>query len=152
MEFLCLFLRCHFIGIPLVAWWNVGCFLMLDIRQLNQRWRQWQWQRERQQNSSFRLAKQQLCMCITHFCILCCPSMTTTWKCLISCFMEDVNTRQQFPFSSSELQYSPLEFNSRKIHHYLLNWTRWNKWGKVFEAERINLWSDVFVAIAVIAA
>ena len=28
--------------------------------------------------------------------------------------MDDVNTRQQFSFSSSEPRYSPLEFNSRK--------------------------------------
>ena len=127
-------------------------------------------------------------------------------------YIEDVNTRQQFPFSSPELQYRPLKFNSRKMLHYLLNWMTWNKWRKVwrransllkwrfcsgccccclsflllqglllnfnivlknstpekfaiicwieqdgitevkFEAERINLWRDVFVVIAVIVA
>ena len=36
---------------------------------------------------------------------LCCPCMNTTWKCLISCFMEDGNTRWQFPFSSTEQSF-----------------------------------------------
>ena len=36
-------------------------------------------------------------------------------------YIEDVNTQQQFPFSSPELQYRPLKFNSRKMLHYLLN-------------------------------
>ena len=39
----------------------------------------------------------------------------------ISRFMEDVNTRRQFSFSSPELQDSPLEFSYRKIGHYLPN-------------------------------
>ena len=45
-----------------------------------------------------------------------------------------MNRRQQFSFSFPELQYSPLEFNSRKICHYLPNWTRWNKRGKVWSS------------------
>ena len=42
--------------------------------------------------AGLRLAKQQLCTCITLFCtFLCRHSTTTAWKCLISRFMEDVN-------------------------------------------------------------
>ena len=41
--------------------------------------------------------------------------MTATWKCLISRFVEDVNTRQRLLFSFLELWYCVLEFNSRKI-------------------------------------
>ena len=63
----------------------------------------------------FRLTKQQLCTCITLFCtFLCRPCTTTTWKCLISCFVEDVNTRQRLSSSLPELRYSLLEFSSRK--------------------------------------
>ena len=31
VEFLCSFLRCHFTGKPVVAFWNVSCFLRLKI-------------------------------------------------------------------------------------------------------------------------
>ena len=72
-------------------------------------------QRERQKSNRFRLAKQQLCTCITLFCtFLCRHCTTTTWKCLISRFVENANTRQQLYFSFAELWYSLLEFNSRK--------------------------------------
>ena len=38
-------------------------------------------------------AKQQLCTCITLFCtFLYRPCKTTTWKCLIASFMEDIHT------------------------------------------------------------
>ena len=53
-------------------------------------------QRERQKSNRFRLAKQQLCTCITLFCTyLCRRYMTSTWKCLISGFVEEGNRRQQ---------------------------------------------------------
>ena len=52
---------------------------------------------------------------------------TTTWKCLISRFVEDGNTRQQLSFSFPELWYSPLEFNSRKIWQHLTNWNKRDK-------------------------
>ena len=46
-----------------------------------------------QKCNRFRLEKQQLCTCITLFCtFLCRRCTTTTWKCLISRFVEDVNT------------------------------------------------------------
>ena len=52
---------------------------------------------------------------------------TTTWKCLISRFVEDGNTRQRVSFSFPELWYSLLEFSSRKSCQHLRNWARWTK-------------------------
>ena len=46
---------------------------------------------------------------------------------LISRFMENVNTRQRFYFSFSELRYSLLQFQSRRIRQNMTNWTNWNK-------------------------
>ena len=48
-------------------------------------------------NNRFRLAKEQLCTCITLlFCtFLCRHCSTTTWKFLISRFVENVDTRQR---------------------------------------------------------
>ena len=84
----------------------------------------------------FRLAKQQLCTCIMHFCTFFCRRCTTTmWNCLIARLVEDVNTRQRLSFSLTELWYSPLELNSRKIRQHLTNWrhcTRWNICDKVW--------------------
>ena len=74
----------------------------------------------------FRQAKQQLCTCITLFCTF--PSgrcTSTTWKCLISRFVEDGNVRKNNSFP--ELWYSPLEFNSKSICQPLTNWMRRNK-------------------------
>ena len=72
-------------------------------------------QRERRKSNRFRLAKQQLCTFIKLLCtFLCRHCTTTTWKCLISRFVENANTRQQLYFSFAELWYSLLEFNSRK--------------------------------------
>ena len=46
-------------------------------------------------------------MCITVFCTFPCRRCkTTSWKCLISRFVEDGNTRQQLSFSFPELWYS----------------------------------------------
>ena len=51
---------------------------------VRRRRRQW----VRQKSNRFRLAKQQLCTCITLFCtFLCCRCTATTWDCLISRFM-----------------------------------------------------------------
>ena len=67
----------------------------------------------------------------TPFCtFLCRRCTTTTWICLISRFVGDANTRRP-SFSRSELWYSPLEFNSRKICQHLTNWTWWNTRDKV---------------------
>ena len=65
--------------------------------------------------------------------------------------MEDVNTRQQFSFSFPELRYNPLEFNPRKNRYYSPNWTRWNKFDKVWSSVNILL-NDGFVAVAVVVA
>ena len=79
-----------------------------ELKQARQR-RQW----ERQNSNSFRLAKQQLCTYITLFrTFLCRRCTTTTWKCAISGFVEDLYTRQQLLFSFPELWYRPSEFNS----------------------------------------
>ena len=70
----------------------------------------------------FRLGKQQLRPCITLFCtFFCCRCTTTTWKCLISRFVVDVNTRQQLSFSFLELWNSLLKFNYKKICQHLTN-------------------------------
>ena len=110
-----------------------------------QRWRQ----RERQKHNRCRLAKQQLCTCTTPFCSFLCRRWTaTTWNCLISRFVDDVNTRQRPFFSFFELWCSPLEFNSRKF----LNIWRIERHGIraiKFEAARTRFLTDVFVTVAV---
>ena len=67
---------------------------------------------ERQNSNKFRSAKQKFC---TLFCtFLCRHCTTTTWKCLFSRFVEDVNTTEWLSFFFPELRYSILEFNSTK--------------------------------------
>ena len=84
-------------------------------------------------SNRFRLAEQQLCTCITLFCTFLSRRCTaTTWKCLISRFVEDGNIRRLLSFSFPELWYSPLEFNSKKVWQELTNWTRWNERDKVW--------------------
>ena len=96
--------------------------LLLDNREIKQR--EWRLQQEWQKINRFRLAKQLWMLFWTFLCHHC---MTMTWNCLISCFVEAVNTRQWPSFSFSELWCSPLEFIFRKIcQHYLMNWTWWN--------------------------
>ena len=46
---------------------------------------------------------------------------TTTWKCLISHFVEDGNTQQQLSFSFPVLWYSALEFNSKTFYQHWMN-------------------------------
>ena len=77
-------------------------------------------QRGRQKSYRVRLTKQKLFTCIMLFCtFLSRRCTTTTWKCLISRFVEDRNTRQHLSFSFPELWYSPLEFNSQTIFQHL---------------------------------
>ena len=86
-------------------------------------------------NNRFRLTKEQHCTCITLFCtFLCRHCTTTTWKCLISRSVEDVNTTERLSFSFPKLRYSLLEFSSRNNCQHLTNWMRWNK--------RDNVWSS----------
>ena len=76
-----------------------------------------------------------ICTCITLSCtFLSRRCTTTTWKCLISRFVEDVNTRQQLSFSFPGLWYCPLEFHSKKSCQHLTNYTRWNKRDKVWSS------------------
>ena len=56
-----------------------------------------------------------------------------SWKCLISRFVEGVNTRQ-LSFSFPEIWCILLEFNSRKICQHLTNWTSWNERDKVWSS------------------
>ena len=109
----------------------VAVVVKINNRELKQRRRRRQ--QEREKSNRFRLIKQQLCPRIMLFCtFLCRRCTTTTWKCQISRFVEDENTRQQLSFSFPELWYSLLEFNSRKICQHLTNWMSWNKRDKVW--------------------
>ena len=58
------------------------------------------------------LIKQHLCTICKFLCRYCTISM---WKCLISRFVENGNTRQRLSFYSPGLRHSPLEFKSRRI-------------------------------------
>ena len=72
-------------------------------------------------------------MLFTLFCTLLCRQFTTTtWKCLILHFLENLKTRQRLRFSFPDLRYSLLEFRSGKICQHLTNWTRWDKHRKVW--------------------
>ena len=51
--------------------------------------------------------------------------MTTTWKCLVSIFMEDVNKLRRNFLSLSDLEYGSQEFNSRRVR-LLAKWVTWN--------------------------
>ena len=81
------------------------------------------------QNNNFARASPFFCT------FLCRRCTTTTWKCLISRFVEDVNSRRLF-FCFPELWYSLLEFNSRKICQHFMNWMscNWNKRDKVWSS------------------
>ena len=97
-------------------------------------------QRERQKCNKFRIAKQQLCTYITLFCTFLSRRCTnTTWKCLFSRFVEDVNTIQRLSLSFPELRYSILEFNSGKNCQQLANWRRRNKRDKVWSSATLPL-------------
>ena len=48
-----------------------------------------------------------------------CFCTTTTWKYLISCFMENVNDRRRNYISLSELGYSHLKFSFRRVRLHL---------------------------------
>ena len=81
----------------------------------------------------FRLVKQQLFTCIILFwTFLCRHYRTTTWKCLISRFVEDVNTRKRlFSFFLRSIQSLRLQLQKTFFQHFM-TWTRWNKRDKVW--------------------
>ena len=58
---------------------------------------------------------------------------TTTWKCLISRFMEDVNKRRRIFLSLSRLECCPQEINSREFLPHVTSSVNWNKREKVWE-------------------
>ena len=119
-------IRLDYFGRNFSFHWSLWYRLTRNIRERTQR------RRRRQRIYS---AKQQLCTCSTLFCtFLCRYSTTTAWKCLISRFMLDVNTRQRFSFSFCELRNSPLEFNSWKIRQHLTNWKSWNRSDEVWNS------------------
>ena len=119
------------------------CYAMIHVstqKHLTHIWeqRRWQRQRERQKNNRLSLAKQQLCSCTLFCTFLRHHCTTTTWKYLISRFVQNANTRhnkdKRLSFSFPELLWSHLEFNSRKKCQHLTNWTRWNKSDKVWSS------------------
>ena len=113
-----------------ISTFPVGISLIRELKQRRRRRQQ-----ERQKSNWFRLAKQQLCTCITLFCTFLCRRCTSTaWKYLNSRFVEDGNTRQQLSFYFPELWYSPSasQFNSKGICQHLTNWTRQNKRDEVW--------------------
>ena len=79
------------------------------------------------------LVKQQLFTCIILFwTFLCLHYRTTTWKCLISRFVEDVNTRKRlFSFFLRSIQSLRLQLQKTFFQHFM-TWTRWNKRDKVW--------------------
>ena len=126
--------------------------MIMFVRELKQRRRRRQRQREQEKSNKFILAKQQLCTCITLFCIHFLAVVAgATWKCLISRFVEDGNTWQQLSFSSPELWYSPVEFNSQKSAS-IWRIKRDGISALKFEVARIHFWSDVLIAVAVLVA
>ena len=91
----------------------------------------------RKKSNRCRLAKQQLCTCITFFwTFLCCRCMIKTWKCLISRFVEDRTTRQGLSSSFPKTLIQSLEFNSRKICEHLTNWMTWNYRDKLWSSAK----------------
>ena len=68
-------------------------------------------QRERQKNIrfNFRTCIALICSFLSRFCT------TTTWKCLISRFMENVNKQRRNFISLSELEFGPLKFSFRRV-------------------------------------
>ena len=108
----------------------------LDLKVPNRGLKQRGRRRQRQPQKTNRFNKQkQLYTCSTLFCtFLCRRCTTTTWNCLISRFVEDVDTGKRPSVSFPELWYSPLEFNSRKICQHLTNWMRWEERDKVWRS------------------
>ena len=103
-------------------------------------------------SNRFRLARQQLCTCITLFCTSLGRRYTTaTWECLISRFVEDVNKANKVSFSFPELWYRPLKFTLKKS----ANIWRIKRDGISeikFEVARLHFLSRTFSAVVVALA
>jgi len=88
-------------------------------------------------------AKQQLCTCIRLFCTFLFRLCTTNLrKCLILCFMEDVNKRRRILLSLSKLECGLQEINSRE--YICLH----SKFSERLKKTRIHLKRGVFAAVA----
>ena len=77
-------------------------------------------QRERQKKTIGLISKtttSHVYLCFWTF--LSCFCTTTTWKCLIWRFMEDVNKQRRNFISLSELGYGPLKFSFRRVRLHL---------------------------------
>ena len=125
----------------------------IKSRELKQRYRRRQWERpKRKAMDRLILAKNPPLHVCTLFCTFLSSRCTaTTWKCLISRFVGDENTRQQLPFSFPVLWCSPLEFNSKTFAN--IWWIKRDGINAIkFEAARIHFLSDVFVEVAVVVA
>ena len=80
------------------------------------------------------LSRKHVFTCIAPFCtVFCRYCMTTTWKCLISLFMEVVNKRRRNFLTLSKLVCFPQEINSREIYLHLIFLANWNKRDKVWK-------------------
>ena len=84
---------------------------------------EWRQKRHRfiTQNNKFARASRFFSTCLYR------PCTTTTWKCLIASFMEDVNKRRQISFPLSKPDCGPQEINSREIRLHLPFSANWNK-------------------------
>ena len=62
--------------------------------------------------------------------LLCRQCTNTTWKCLISPFMQDVNKPRRGFLIPSELGYVSKEFNSRRVRLHKSKWVeiKWPEW------------------------
>ena len=122
---------CYCLG---YAWHRWSVKVIGNKRELKQqqRWRQ----QERQKSNWFRMAKQQLCTCMHHaFLYISLPWLHDyNVKVPNFTFCRGRERGQRLYFSLPELWNSLLEFNSRKIHHHLTNWTKWNKRDKVWSS------------------
>ena len=84
----------------------------------------------------------QLYTCITLFCrFLCRPYLTTTWKCLISRFMEGVNKRgRNFLTPSGHGRYISWEINFRWVRLHIKKATSSSNHDKDWKKSEITLW------------
>ena len=78
--------------------------------------------------------------------LLCRHCTNTTWKCLISPFMEDVNKPRRGFLFPSELGYDSKEFNSRRVRLHKSKWVEMI--AKKIEGTLYHFLSDLFAVAA----
>ena len=106
------------------------------------------WQRKRHKNNRFNEQNNNFA-CASHFCtFLSRFCTTTTWKCLISRLMENINKQWNF-ISLSECRYGLLKL---ALGGFAYNWK--SKWVGInaikTERMRIDFLSDILVAITLL--